>query len=451
MSNVVFGTDGIRGLAGGPVMNAENALKFGWALGEVLKGKNAHPRVLIGKDTRISGYMFESALEAGLCSSGCEISLLGPMPTPAIGYLTQALRADAGIVISASHNPYQDNGIKVFNHCGAKFDRSVEVAIAHLCQMPMKTVDPTQLGKATRIREASGRYIEFCKSKIRSDISLKGISIVLDCAHGATYHIAPHVFQELGARVTVIGNKPNGLNINDDCGSTHVEKLVKKVLATKSDLGFAFDGDGDRLIVVDHQGKVYDGDDLLYLMSGYLQQTDQLHGGIIGTVMTNAGLVNWLDSQNIPFKRANVGDRSVMAKLKQYHWRIGGEPSGHFVNLDRTLSGDGIVGALMVLEALIVQDKSLAEVISSDYKFPSKMVNIPKDEQNTTWINQDAFVEDIKKVEKSLGRHGRILIRESGTESCIRVLVETDQVKQLNPTMHEVVEKLKNRLGQAVS
>jgi phosphoglucosamine mutase len=417
-----FGTDGIRGRVGVWPINPEFVLKLGWAVGKVL-ARQGNGKVLIGKDTRISGYMFESVLESGLSAAGIDTHLLGPMPTPAIAYLTRTLRAQAGIVISASHNPYYDNGIKFFSAQGTKLADDIELAIEEQLEQPMTTVDSAELGKAIRVVDAPGRYIEFCKSTVASDIILNGMKIVVDCANGASYHIAPNVFRELGAEVIEIGVEPNGLNINLDCGATHPEKLREQVLAEKADLGIALDGDGDRVVMIDHQGHVLDGDELLYIILKHrIAQGVFKEGGLVGTVMTNFGLENILREWGVEFVRVPVGDRYIMAELNKRQWHLGGEPSGHIVCLATCTTGDGIITALQILAAMRSHQQSLAEIRAGLVKYPQVLINVkslPGFSIDTPRIQQA-----MQDVTQSLGNDGRILLRPSGTEPLIRIMVE---------------------------
>ncbi len=443
MGKKYFGTDGIRGMVGTYPITPDFMLKLGWATGKVF-AQEGGGKILIGKDTRISGYMFESALEAGLTSAGMDTNLLGPMPTPAVAYLTRTFQAQAGIVISASHNGFQDNGIKFFSGQGTKLPEEVEVAIEEAMECELITVESAKIGKASRIVDASGRYIEFCKSTVPGNLRLKGLSIVIDCANGATYHIAPNVFRELGAKVTTIAAEPDGLNINSDCGSTHPEKLVEKVLELKADIGLAFDGDGDRVIMVDHKGELVDGDELLFIIARYKLGKSGQHGkdqGIIGTVMSNLGLELALKELGIPFSRTNVGDRFVMAELLTRQWLFGGESSGHIICLDQTSTGDGIVSALQVLAAMQVFGQSLNDIKHGMVKFPQKMINV-RIASRDGLDNNKAIKTAVTSAEKELGITGRVLLRSSGTEPVVRVMVEgenSDQVSRLAETIAEVV------------
>ena len=430
MSKKYFGTDGIRGRVGEYPVTADFMLKLGWAAGRVLGGSGGD-RVIIGKDTRISGYMFESALEAGLSAAGVDVRLLGPMPTPAVAYLTRTLHACAGIVISASHNAYADNGIKFFSSGGTKLPDEVEHAIEAELDKAMVTVDSSRLGKAERVPDAGGRYIEFCKSTIPLTLSLKGLKIVVDCANGATYHVAPSVFDELGAEVVAIGVEPDGLNINQDCGSTQPELLREIVIDHQADLGIALDGDGDRVMMIDHKGNLVDGDELLFIIALSRQKEGALNGGVVGTLMSNLGLEHALQSHDIAFSRAKVGDRYVLELLKQSSSMIGGESSGHIICLDRTTTGDGIVSALQVLAAMVKSGKTLHELKAGMNKYPQRMINVPV----TKKVDLDSFpvVQDaVRSAEQRLAGKGRVLLRPSGTEPLVRVMVEGEDAEQVN-------------------
>ena len=417
-----FGTDGIRGHVGLSSINPEFVLKLGWAVGRVLA--NGHrKKVVIGKDTRVSGYMLESALEAGLSAAGVDVALLGPMPTPGIAYLTQTLRANAGIVISASHNLFEDNGIKFFSADGGKLPDSVELLIEAELEKQLQTVPSVNLGKATRINDATGRYIEFCKSTIPSMSRLSGLKIVVDCANGATYHIAPNVFAELGASVIAIGDRPDGFNINQECGSTSPELLQKKVLSTGADIGIALDGDGDRLVLVDAKGNLIDGDQILYIIAKDRQQRSVLNGGVVGTLMSNYGLELALSTLNIPFLRTKVGDRYVLEALRENEWKIGGETSGHIVCLDKTTTGDGIVAALQVLSIMMKQDKTLEQLTQGITLLPQSLVNL-KTDHAVMLASNPQVIKAVQTLESSLNGEGRVLLRPSGTEPLLRVMVE---------------------------
>jgi len=422
MGHKYFGTDGVRGRVGDGVMTPEFVLKLGWAVGRVLCAGDKN-LVLIGKDTRISGYMFESVLEAGLSAAGVNTRLLGPMPTPAIAYLTRTLRAAAGIVISASHNPYYDNGVKFFSANGKKLPNNVEHEIENKLEQPLEVVSSDKIGKVERVADAAGRYIEFCKSTISTRIKLSGLKIVVDCAHGATYHIAPDVFTELGAEVISIASKPDGLNINSECGATNPTSLRAAVIEHHADLGIAIDGDGDRLIMVDHTGDIVDGDELLYIIAQNRKSENRLNGGVVGTLMSNLGLEHALHEHGIEFKRAAVGDRHVMELLEEYSWTLGGESSGHIICLDQTTTGDAIISALQVLRVLISTQKSLREAKSGMNKYPQILINIPL--KTKIDINKSPkILQAVKYAESDLADSGRVLLRPSGTEPLVRVMVE---------------------------
>ncbi|HDY98875.1 MAG TPA: phosphoglucosamine mutase [Pseudomonas sabulinigri] len=423
MEKRYFGTDGIRGRVGSSPITPEFMLKLGWAVGMAFKRQGAC-RVLIGKDTRISGYMFESALEAGLSAAGAQVQLLGPMPTPAIAYLTRTFMADAGIVISASHNPYYDNGIKFFSGDGSKLPDSLELEIEALVDAPMQVVESADLGKVARVEDASGRYIEFCKSSVPTSTSFKGMKVVLDCAHGATYKVAPSVFRELGAEVHVIGAQPDGLNINSGFGSTDLKALKAEVLQRKADIGIAFDGDGDRVMMVDHEGCEVDGDELLYIIAVELQQRGLLQGGVVGTLMSNLGLQLALEKLDVPFVRANVGDRYVMAELRARGWIVGGEASGHLVCLHHTSTGDGIIAALQVLKALQRSGQTLFEARQGMFKCPQKLINVRYTPSAISPVEDASVLAAVAESEARMGEAGRVLLRLSGTEPLVRVMVE---------------------------
>lgn len=439
-----FGTDGIRGKVGHSAINPEFVTKLGWAAGKVLAGKGTN-KVLIGKDTRISGYMLESALEAGLSAAGINVGLLGPMPTPAIAYLTKTFRSEAGIVISASHNPYYDNGIKFFSANGYKLDDEVELAIEAMLEVPMDCVESDKLGKASRIDDAAGRYIEFCKGTFPSDLSLTGMKIVVDCAHGATYHIAPSVLSELGAEVIEIGTKPNGTNINHQVGATSMRACVDAVLEHKADLGFALDGDGDRIMLVDHEGNVVDGDQIIFIIARDALKNGRLSGGVVGTQMSNLGLEIALDNLGIPFARSKVGDRYVMELLKEKGWHIGGENSGHVLNLSTISTGDGIVAGLQVLTAMLHTEKSLKSLLSGMTKFPQKLVNVRYEPCAIDYCADQRVLDAVAEAEHALGDTGRVLLRKSGTEPLIRVMVEAqsaDDADKWSAYIAQVVTKI---------
>ena len=441
MTRKYFGTDGIRGRVGVHPINAEFMLKLGWATGRVL-GNGAATRVVIGKDTRISGYMFESALEAGLSAAGVDILLLGPMPTPGIAYLTRTMHACAGIVISASHNPHHDNGIKFFSAQGTKLPADVEAAIEAELENPMVTVSSGKLGKAERVEDARGRYIEFCKSTIPSRISLRGLKIVIDCANGATYQVAPSVLEEMGADVIGIGVEPNGLNINEECGSTMPELLCERVLKEGADLGIALDGDGDRVIMVDHKGELVDGDELLFIIAASRKENEQLAGPVVGTLMSNLGLEHALHQLNIAFRRARVGDRYVMEMLNEHGGVVGGESSGHIICLDRTSTGDGMVSALQVLATMVQKNVGLHELKQGMTKYPQHMINIPL-VRHLDVSNSEPIQSAVRRAEAHLNGKGRVLLRSSGTEPLIRVMVEGEDealVHEQAKLLAEIVE-----------
>lgn len=417
-----FGTDGIRGRVGSSLINPEFMLKLGWAAGRVL-ANGERKKVLIGKDTRVSGYMLESALEAGLSAAGVDVRLLGPMPTPAIAYLTQTLHATAGIVISASHNLFEDNGVKFFSAEGGKLPDSVELAIEAQMDHTMDIVPSACLGKAIRINDAPGRYIEFCKSTIPSRTRLSGLKLVVDCANGATYHIAPNVFMELGAEVIPIGNKPDGFNINQTCGSTSPELLRKTVLETGADVGIGLDGDGDRLIMVDADGHFINGDQIIYMIAKDRHQRGLLQGGVVGTLMSNYGLETALAALNLPFLRSRVGDRHVLEALKDRDWKIGGESSGHIICLDKTTTGDGIVAALQVLSIMVKQGKTVSQLLEGIALLPQSLVNI-KTEHAVRLASDKRVLDAVDGLRLKLQGMGRVLLRPSGTEPLLRVMVE---------------------------
>ena len=414
-------------------------LKLGWAAGKVFAQDEGRQKILIGKDTRISGYMFESALEAGLSASGVDVMLLGPMPTPAIAYLTRTYRAAAGIVISASHNPYYDNGIKFFCTDGKKLPDEVELAIEAQLNKPMDTVPSDLIGKTRKLEDARGRYIEFCKSTFPRELSLHGLRIVVDCANGATYAPGPAVFEELGAEVIPIAVKPDGLNINHNCGSTHPQALQEKVLELRADLGIAFDGDGDRVLMVDAQGDLVDGDELIYIIAQGRQQDRRLQTGVVGTLMSNYGLELALKELDIDFVRANVGDRYVLELLSEKGWSLGGESSGHIVCLDKTTTGDGIVSALQVLAAMVSQDKPLLALREGMTKLPQTMINVRLPEKRDV-MSLPQVQDAVRAVESQLSGRGRVLLRASGTEPLIRVMVEGDNASEVAALCRQIAD-----------
>jgi phosphoglucosamine mutase len=445
MARKYFGTDGIRGKVGEPPITADFLLKLGWAAGRVFANEG-HDFVLVGKDTRISGYMFESALEAGLTAAGVDTRLLGPMPTPGIAYLTRTLRAQAGIVISASHNPYYDNGVKFFSVQGTKLPDDIEQKIEYYIDSPMTTVESSKLGKAKRLEDAAGRYIEFCKASIPTRLDFGNMRIVIDCAHGATYHIAPHVFSEVGAEVVTIGAEPDGLNINDECGATQPEKLVATVLAYRADIGIALDGDGDRLIMVDHKGEIVDGDELIYIIAKSRLEAGQMSGPVVGTLMTNLGMEHALKRLGINLLRANVGDRYVMEMLSEHKGILGGENSGHIICLDKTTTGDGIIAALQIMAEMQNSGKSLHELKSGMQKYPQTLVNV----RTTKKINPDTdevIQKSVQAIEKKLGDKGRVLLRASGTEPLIRVMVEGEHEDLVKNYAQQLADDVKKSIG----
>ena len=440
MAHKYFGTDGIRGTVGQAPITADFLLKLGWAAGRVFANDD-HDFVLVGKDTRISGYMFESALEAGLTAAGVDTRLLGPMPTPAIAYLTRTLRAKAGIVISASHNPYYDNGVKFFSVLGTKLPDETEAQIEYYLDSAMTTVESAKLGKAKRITDAAGRYIEFCKASIATRLDFAGMKIVVDCANGATYHVAPPVFSEVGAEVIAIGAEPNGININAECGATAPEKLVASVLEQQADIGIALDGDGDRLIMVDHKGEVVDGDELLYIIAKSRLAAGLLKGPVVGTLMTNLGMEHALQNVGVELLRAKVGDRYVMELLSKHGGILGGEGSGHIICLDKTTTGDGIIAALQVMAEMQISGKSLHELKAGMSKYPQVLINIRTRQKID--LKHHSLQQAVQDAEQSLGDTGRVLLRASGTEPLIRVMVEGQDAA--------LVQQLAEQLAAAVN
>lgn len=430
MKRKYFGTDGIRGKVGEYPITPEFVLKLGWAVGKTLC-KEGRGKVVIGKDTRISGYMFESVLEAGLSAAGVDTLLLGPIPTPAIAYITRTLHADAGIVISASHNPFYDNGIKFFSADGTKLPDEVELEIEAMLDEPMTTVASDQLGKAERVTDARGRYIEFCKSTVPSSVDLKGMKIVVDCAHGATYQVAPNVFDEIGAEVITLGVDPNGLNINQGVGSTKPDGMREAVLSHGADVGIGLDGDGDRLIMVDELGEIVDGDEILYIIARDRLSRNALRGGVVGTQMSNLGMEVALRNEGVDFYRSKVGDRYVMEMLQSTNSMIGGEGSGHIICLDCISTGDGTISALQVLSAMRKAGKSLHELKSGMSKFPQSLINV-KMSRSIDPTSDDKIKQAIKAVEDELGDEGRVLLRLSGTEPLVRVMVEGREATQVD-------------------
>ncbi|MBI6727754.1 phosphoglucosamine mutase [Pseudomonas amygdali] len=434
-----FGTDGIRGRVGQFPITPEFMLKLGWAAGMAFRRMGAC-RILVGKDTRISGYMFESALEAGLSAAGADVLLLGPMPTPAIAYLTRTFHAEAGIVISASHNPHYDNGIKFFSGQGTKLPDEIEMMIEELLDAPMTVAESENLGKVSRINDAAGRYIEFCKSSVPTSTDFAGLKVVIDCAHGATYKVAPNVFRELGAQVVVLSAQPDGLNINKNCGSTHMEALQAAVVAEHADMGIGFDGDGDRVLMVDHTGTIVDGDELLYIIARDLHERGRLQGGVVGTLMSNLGLELALAEQNIPFVRANVGDRYVIAELLERNWQIGGENSGHIVCFQHATTGDAIIASLQVILALRRSGISLAEARLKLRKCPQILINVRFAGSGVDPVSHPSVQQACARVSEQMAGRGRVLLRKSGTEPLVRVMVEGEDETQVRSYAEELAK-----------
>ncbi len=450
MSKTYFGTDGIRGRVGDAPITPDFMLRLGWAAGRVL-GREGQGKVLIGKDTRLSGYMFESALESGLSAAGINVLLLGPMPTPAIAYLTRTLRASAGIVISASHNPYTDNGIKFFTSSGTKLPDSVEAAIEAELALPLQLqlVASGQLGKAERMEDARGRYIEFCKSTIPTGMEFNKLRVVIDCAHGATYQVAPEVFYELGAEVIPLGVSPNGFNINDQCGSTYPANMQAAVLEHRADLGIALDGDGDRLIMADHRGELVDGDELLFIIAKARRDRNALRGPVVGTLMSNLGLENALKEQHIDFVRTKVGDRYVSDRMRELNSTLGGESSGHIICHDCTTTGDGTVSALQVLAIMRDTGHSLYELKSEMKKYPQELINVHV-KQRIELLEHPRISAAVREAEHELQTHGRILLRYSGTEPLVRVMVEGDDADRVAKIARRLASLVATVLAKAV-
>lgn len=443
-----FGTDGIRGRVGSEPITPDFMLRLGRAAGVVL-GQGGRCRVVIGKDTRISGYMFESALEAGLAAAGADIILLGPMPTPAVAYLTSTLSASAGIVISASHNAFEDNGIKFFSANGDKLPDHLQDAIEAELERPFTTVAPQRIGKAKRINDAVGRYVEYCKGTVPFGTNFQGLKVVVDCAHGANYQVAPMALSELGAEVVAIHNQPDGLNINRDCGSTSPQSLCAAVVAHQADLGIAFDGDGDRVVMADHRGELVDGDQLLYLMARYRRQHGALPGGVVGTVMSNLGLEHALAQLGIPFERASVGDRFVHRQLLERDWILGGEASGHILCLDRASTGDALIAALQVLEILVRSQSNLSDYTAAMLKYPQHMINLPVADRSRIERLQDDKIQDcVRSVEQELNGQGRVILRPSGTEPLIRITVEGPQEETVVRLAEQLATEVSSSLAQ---
>lgn len=437
-----FGTDGIRGKVGEFPITPEFILKLGWAFGRVL-AKEGLTKVLIGKDTRISGYMFEAALESGLVAAGTDAYLVGPMPTPAIAYLTRTLRASGGIVISASHNPFYDNGIKFFSSSGSKLPDALEIEIEAALEKPMEVVDTTHLGKASRLVDAPGRYIEYCKSILPPQITLDGLKLVVDCANGATCRVAPPIFRELGAKVIELFTTPDGFNINDECGSTHMRRIQQEVLVHNADLGIAFDGDGDRVLMVDHQGEIVDGDEMIYIIAKTMLSEKRLRGGVVGTLMSNMGLEIGLRELGLKFVRSAVGDRYVLELLQKQGWMLGGEPSGHIICRDVGTTGDGIIAALRVLSALALQGKNLDDVKKGFVKYPQTMINVAR-KNGTNPLEQKEVKKAIHLTESKLNGKGRLLVRLSGTEPLIRIMIEGEDSLVIRDLANDLAEVVGN-------
>lgn len=437
----LFGTDGIRGTVGTYPITADFMLKLGWAAGRNLADNKKEAKVLIGKDTRISGYMIESALQAGLSSAGINVYLLGPMPTPGIAYLTRAFRAEYGIVISASHNHYNDNGIKFYSTEGFKVGKHIERAIEKYLARPVETNPADSLGKAWRIDDAQGRYIEYCKSSVPHSTNFKGLKIVIDCANGATYQIAPHVFTELGAHVTAIGVTPDGMNINENCGSMHPEYVQQRVIAEKADLGISFDGDGDRVVMVDHRGEILDGDELLFIIADNLFTKNHIQGGVVGTQMSNLGLELAFKEREIDFVRVPVGEHHVIEGLKKKNWVLGGESSGHLVFLNVTTTSDGIIGALQILQAIQEGEHDLHTLKKGMIKFPRCVINVPH-KSKVIDLEDTKVSEVIKNAEQKVGKNGRVLMRYSGTEPVIRIMVEGENENLVTNIAQDIKEQM---------
>ncbi|WP_335909179.1 MULTISPECIES: phosphoglucosamine mutase [Shewanella] len=451
MSRKYFGTDGVRGKVGEFPITPDFAMKLGWAAGTVLASSGTK-EVLIGKDTRISGYMLETAMEAGLSAAGIDVALVGPMPTPAVAYLASTFRADAGVVISASHNPYYDNGIKFFSNSGTKLNDQQELEIEALLERAlnhnaMQCVPSAELGKVRRINDAAGRYIEFCKGVFAKDLSLSGLKIVVDSANGAAYHIAPNVYRELGAEVISINDKPDGLNINEHCGATSLDSMQTAVMVHEADLGIALDGDADRVMFVDHNGHVVDGDQILFILASAGKANGTFEGGVVGTLMSNLGLELALKELNIPFVRAKVGDRYVVEQLKETGWKLGGEGSGHILDLNHASTGDGIVASLLVLQAVLKAQTSLAEVASGMKKLPQVLINVRLTQNNADQIIESQSVKQaVAESEAILAENGRVLLRKSGTEPLIRVMVESTDV-EMSQQQAEAIAKAVSTAG----
>ena len=448
MTNSFFGTDGIRGPVGVEPITPSTIVHLGWALGTVIKKHYGVGSVLVGKDTRVSGYLLESSMEAGLSSAGMDVMMLGPLPTPAIAYLTQTARANAGVVISASHNNYADNGIKFFAPNGSKISDEIQDEIEAMMGQPIKVVESRELGKAHRMDDAVGRYVEFCKGTIPRKMDFKGLKVALDCANGAAYQTSPAAFHELGAEVHVINNKPDGFNINSECGSTYIQGLQKAVVEQKCDVGIAFDGDADRVLMVDRHGKVVDGDQLLFVIANSLKKQGRLKGGVVGTLMSNFGMQKALESLDIPFVRTKVGDRYVMQELKKRDWSLGGESSGHIICLDKTTTGDGLVSALQVLVQMKFMDKPLDELAAQMDMYPQTMINVrlPEGTNAAEACAMESINKAVNETETKLAETGRVLLRPSGTEPVIRVMVEGQDEALVNRCCQELAGFVENQL-----
>ena len=447
MTRQFFGTDGIRGVVGQDPITPDFFIRLGFAIGSILVKNNTdkkmkHASVVIGKDTRVSGYMLESALEAGFIAAGVDVYLTGPMPTPAIAYLTKALRSQAGVVISASHNPFPDNGIKIFSEAGEKLPDAFETEVELALNQSIKTVLPHELGKAKRVDDAEGRYVEFCKSTFPEKLNLRGLKIALDCAHGATYRVAPKIFSELGAEVITIGNEPDGFNINLDVGSTNPKTIKEATLKHKADLGIAFDGDGDRVVMIDHLGHIVDGDQLVLVIARALKQKNQLKGGVVGTLMTNMAIEKALDDLSIEFVRTHVGDRYVLETLLEKGWSIGGENSGHILTLDQHSTGDAIIASLQVLKSLRILDQSLHDATKDSPLYPQVLINV-ETSKKIDLENNKSIQDAIKNVESKLNDKGRVLLRPSGTEPKIRVMVEGEDLEAVKNHAKFIADKVK--------
>ena len=423
MNKKYFGTDGIRGRVGDALINPDFCLRLGWSAGRTLAVEGRRPLVILGKDTRNSGYMLESALEAGFSAAGVDVALVGPIPTPAVAYLTRTMRADLGVVVSASHNPFDDNGVKFFDGEANKLSDSMELSIESQLDTPLSSISASKLGKVSRVDDARGRYVEFCKRTVDSKLRLDDLHVVVDCANGAGYSVAPRVFRELGADVVAISVNPNGSNINRNCGSTHPEFLREKVVELRADVGIALDGDADRVIMVDAEGEIVDGDELIYVIARSMQMRDRLSGGVVGTEMSNGGLDRAFEDLGIPFERAKVGDRHVVELLRNKGWELGGESSGHIVCLNWANTGDGIVSALQVLSAMVQQNRPLADLKSGMTKLPQEMINVRVEDPGGV-LTHHSVIDAIREVEQKLGKDGRVLVRPSGTEPLLRVMVE---------------------------